>query len=147
MKTIFLTLAFCSMAIGADASDVKFPQKKIMVGSKKLTVELAVTNAQRQRGLMHRKTLAADTGMLFKFGREQVLTFWMKNTYVPLSIGFFTKDKVLVDIQEMEPVTSMLQFKIPRYHSKKLAMYALEVNRGWFKKNKISLGKKLVILD
>jgi uncharacterized membrane protein (UPF0127 family) len=65
----------------------------------------------------------------------------MKNTYISLSIGYFNNQKTLVDIQKMQPV-SMLQTKIPSYESKKPARYALEMNHGWFEKNKINIGAK-----
>ena len=123
-------------------ANVEFPKKNIRIGNKTIVVEVAETNKQRQQGLMNRTSLKPSGGMLFVFEREKPLQFWMKNTFIPLSIGFFDGKRVLVDIQDMEPVTSTMQKKIPRYQSKKPAKYALEVKLGWFVKNGIKIGQK-----
>jgi len=68
----------------------------------------------------------------------------MKNTFIPLSIGYFDKSRKLVEIQEMEPVTSVMQVQIPTYYSKKKAMYALEMSKSWFKDNGVKLGSQLI---
>jgi uncharacterized membrane protein (UPF0127 family) len=112
------------------------------VGGRPLSVEVAQTPDQLEQGLMFRKSLDRNEGMLFIFDTERELAFWMKNTFIPLSIGFFDKDKKLVDVQEMEPVGSIMDLSIPRYVSRKPAMYALEVNRGWFLKNGLKPGAR-----
>lgn len=80
--------------------------------------------------------------MLFVYDKQQVLSFWMKNTFIPLSIGFFDRNKKLVDIQDMEPMKSIMQEPQISYQSKFPAKYALEMNKGWFKKNQIKLGTR-----
>lgn len=125
--------------------EINFKKKEISVGKSKVIVEIAQTDSERALGLMHRRSLSQGYGMLFIFENERPLNFWMKNTFIPLSIGFFDKNKTLVDIQDMEPVTSQFQERIPTYESKKPAQYALEVNRGWFKTNKIKMGDRLKI--
>lgn len=84
--------------------------------------------------------------MLFIFDREQTLSFWMKNTFIPLSIGFFDDSKRLVDIQDMSPASSLMQAKFPSYASRKPAKYALEVNQGWFSRHNIGLGTTFKLL-
>ena len=91
---------------------------------------------------MFRKELAMGTGMLFIYPEEKTLSFWMKNTLIPLSIGFFNKDGLLVDMQDMQPA-SMAEKNIQIYKSNGLAKYALEVPLGWFKKTKIKIGDRL----
>lgn len=120
-----------------------FQIEQIQIDNLKLKVEVATTVEEHALGLMRRTSLAADSGMLFVFEDESIRRFWMKNTYIPLTIGFFDKSGVLVDMQDMEPVRSEIQTQIPQYQSLKPAKYALEVNRNWFKKNKLSLGAKL----
>ncbi|MGE0762891.1 MAG: DUF192 domain-containing protein [Bdellovibrionales bacterium] len=115
---------------------------KAFLGQKELQVEMADTAEARSQGLMYRRTMPFNQGMLFVFGMEQSLTFWMKNTYMPLSIGFFNSQLELVDIQDMQP-ESMLVKELPRYTSRKPARLALEMNQGWFAKNKIAVGAKL----
>lgn len=120
---------------------VEFKKTEITISGKTITVELAETETQRNRGLMYRDNLPADQGMLFIFESEQPLSFWMKNTYIDLSIGYFDKNRTLVDIQDMKK-TSVLTVEFPSYESRKPAQYALEMNQGWFKKNKIKLGAR-----
>ncbi|MBC7742658.1 MAG: DUF192 domain-containing protein [Bdellovibrionaceae bacterium] len=92
---------------------------------------------------MFRKKLGSDEGMLFVFESEGIRTFWMKNTLIDLSIGYFDKSKKLIDIQEMKAMNSVLEKDLPTYPSKSPAMYALEMPTGWFKKNKIKEGAQL----
>ncbi len=144
---LFLVLACFTFEVYGQINNqaINFRKKEIQVGKSKLIVELAQTDSERALGLMHRKSMPAGYGMLFIFNEEKKLNFWMKNTFIPLSIGFFNKNKVLVDIQDMTPVRSADQTDIPSYESKAPAQYALEVNRGWFKTNKIKLGDKIKI--
>lgn len=140
-----LLLVFLLSAFAHAEQGQKLPLEEIQVGSKKIKVEVARTPAQLSTGLMYRKKLEKDSGMLFIFKEERILSFWMKNTFIPLSIGFFDADKELVEILEMEPVKSVMQLDIPRYQSKAEAVYALEMNEGWFKKNGIEPGARLVL--
>lgn len=126
------------VSVTALAMDVQ----TLTIGEAQVTVEVARTSAELQKGLMYRKSLDPDKGMLFVFPEQRTLSFWMKNTFIPLDIGFFNEDRVLVDIQSMDPVVSEMQKDIPSYESRKPARYALEVNRGWFKKHKIKLGQR-----
>lgn len=124
------------------AQSPNFSKRQIVLGGKTLTVEISETPEQRQQGLMHRKVLEEDSGMLFIFDRPQQLSFWMKNTLIPLSIGFFDKDKKLLNVKQMHPPKSMLlqDHQLERYSSEGPAKYALEMNIGWFKSNKIKSG-------
>lgn len=140
-----LALSLWTTAYAKEVPEVSFEQSQIKVGSKNVTVELAKSPAQHEHGLMFRKSLPTDTGMLFIFGDEEVRYFWMKNTIIDLSIGYFDKNKVLVDTQEMA-ATSMMDEHPPAYPSAKPAMYALEMTKGWFAKNKIKLGQKFEFL-
>lgn len=118
------------------ADEIKFEKKKMKIGIAILTVELADTPEKLSKGLMDRQKMGEDEGMLFVFPDEEVRHFWMKNTFIPLSIGFFSRDKKLLEIQDMDAVRSAVE--IPKnYSSKKPATYALEVNRGWFSRHKV----------
>ena len=138
MRALFLSLVFISL----NSFAVEFPKQKMKLGKKTLVVEVATTEQQHAQGLMHRKEVPDGTGMLFIFDSEQPMEFWMKNTFVPLTIGFFDKKKKLVETIDMEPVKSEMEQNPPRYKGTKKAMYALEVRQGWFKKNKIDLKTK-----
>lgn len=127
----------------ATLPEVRFRKEKIQIAERIIYVEVAETEAQHERGLMYRKVLPPNEGMLFVFKNESTRYFWMKNTYVDLSIGYFDANKTLVDIQEMKAVTSVMEERPPTYPSQKPAQYALEMPKEWFKKNKIKLGAKL----
>lgn len=125
---------------------VQFAKKKLQIGSQTLLVEIADTQEKTSLGLMYRKELKNGQGMLFIFPDEQVRSFWMKNTFIPLSIGYFNAKKELIDIQDMSPVGSEMQTHLPTYVSVGPAQYALEVPRGWFAKHKIGLKEKFKLL-
>lgn len=110
------------------------PFLQLQINGEKLKVEVAVTEQERRQGLMHRESLDEGTGMLFSFDREEILTFWMKDTKIPLSIGFFDSNRRLVNIEEMPAHTKKF------YHSKRPCLYALEVPAGWFEKKSIVPG-------
>ena len=118
----------------------------IELGGKKLTVEIADTEELRAQGLMNRYHLSQNKGMLFIFNEPQILTFWMKNTKIPLSIAFFDEKKNLINLIDMSP-PSLHTNTYPSYQSKKAALYALEVNQGWFKENEIEPPMKFSFLD
>ena len=124
----------------------KFKKEKIQVGTKTIVVEIADNEELHELGLMYRKSLGADDGMLFIFSTEKPLSFWMKNTFVDLSIGYFDKNATLIDIQEMK-ATSLVEQNPPSYPSAKPAKYALEMNKPWFAKNKIKVGTKIKFLE
>lgn len=117
-----------------------FTKEKIQLGTKTLDVEVARTPDQHERGLMFRDKLGKDDGMLFIFPEPQALGFWMKNTMIDLSIGYFDKDLKLIDIQEMKTGKNIADEALPVYRSSGIAKYALEMNKGWFDANNIKLG-------
>ena len=110
------------------------PSSQIQINGTNLTVELASSDKQRAHGLMGRTALAEGTGMLFIFERPQILSFWMKNTTIPLSIGFFDENGRLINIEDMVPQKND---ELPVYKSKKPALYAIEVPQGWFDRHQI----------
>lgn len=130
-----------------DLSRPKFEKKWIQINEKKIEVEIADTELKRSYGLMYIEKLKTDQGMLFIFESEQPLAFWMKNTLVDLSIGYFDKNKKLVDIQDMRGQKSILNQDLRSYPSKSSAQYALEVPLGWFKSNKIKVGNKFSFVN
>jgi len=134
-------LSVSTWAFANESTEVVFEKKKIRIGQLKIDVELAKTNEQQQRGLMYRKSLKDNDGMLFVFDREDYRTFWMKNTWIDLSIGYFDKNRILKEIIDMK-ATSSLEVAPPSYPNRFPAQYALEMNKGWFSKNKIKIGDK-----
>jgi uncharacterized protein len=99
-------------------------------------VEVADTDAERQTGLMGWTVLPEDAGMLFVFEGEQTLSFWMKDTLIPLSIAYIDAEGRIVDIQDMQPLDDVP----PHYVSAEPARYALEVNQGFFEERGVTIG-------
>ena len=93
-----------------------------------LVAELAISNEERARGLMHRPSLPDGEGMLFVFDRDQQLSFWMKNTIIPLSIAFIASDGRITEIRDMRPLD------LTPVVSARSVRYALEVPQGWFER-------------
>ncbi len=114
---------------------------KIIINRKALKVEIADTAKKREKGLMDKKSLPENEGMLFIFEEPKILHFWMKNTSIPLSIAFINENFEIIQIEDMYP------YDIVNIHSSKApAKYALEVNQGWFERNNIKVGSKIKII-
>ena len=111
----------------------------IKIGDADLNVRLATTPKQQAKGLMDVSKLPGNEGMLFCYPEEKILSFWMKSTPIPLSIAFFDRNKKIIQIEDLKP-NDEASIKTERP-----AMWALEVNQGWFQKNNISLGEKMIL--
>ncbi|MDC7236130.1 MAG: DUF192 domain-containing protein [Spirochaetales bacterium] len=111
--------------------------KEISIGDNTLLVEIADTPETRAAGLMHRKDLPSDRGMLFIFEQEQRMSFWMKNTHIPLSIAYISKAGEIKEIYDMTPLSEK---PVPSRHS---VLYALEVNKGYFEEKGIAPGDRV----
>lgn len=147
MKIFAITLVSIiflqSLCLGASKkNDIIFDKKYIYLAGKLIHAEIADTPEKSERGLMFRTKIGPNSGMLFIFDDERPRSFWMKNTFIPLDIGYFNSKKELIDVQTMTPVTSEMQLDIPTYPSKGPAMYALELPKGWFSKHKIRLKER-----
>ena len=117
------------------------PQKlasiRLNAGMHLIQAEVAKTPEERTIGLMFRKTMGANDGMLFAFDEAAPQCFWMKNTLLPLSAAFVSDDGVVVNIEEMKPQT------LDSHCSGKPVRFVLEMNQGWFAKRGIKSGTKL----
>ena len=103
-----------------------------------LTAELAANSASHLCGLAFRDNLPVNHGMLFVYPRQQILSFWMKNTFIPLSIAFLDGAGNIREIHDMDPA-----YPTRRYTSKLPARYALEVKKGWFSDKGIKVGDRV----
>lgn len=133
-----LTLLFAAILNTVSANEsLKFGEIDISIQEISLTVEYADTFELRNRGLMFRRTLCTQCGMLFHFGSQRPAGMWMKNTFIPLDVAFIRQDGVITDIKAMEP------HDLTSIGSSEPVLYALEMNQGWFAKNGIKVGDKL----
>jgi uncharacterized membrane protein (UPF0127 family) len=101
--------------------------------------EIAEDEAKRRKGLMERTELAEDAGMLFVYDREQPLSFWMRNTVIPLSIAYIDAEGRIADIQDMQPLDET------PHPSAEPARYALEVNQGFFEERGVEVGDEVEV--
>lgn len=133
MRFISSILLFCLISLQSAWGE----NISLAIGKYKIDAEIADTLQTRQLGLMYRKSLCADCGMLFIFAKAEMLNFWMKNTPIPLSIAFIAADGSILNIDEMQPNT------INIHGSRSEALYALEMNSNWFTQNGIKPGEKI----
>ena len=99
-----------------------------------ITVEIARTDQERAQGLMYRKKLPDGAGMIFIFERDEQLSFWMKNTLIPLSIAFIASDGRITEIKDMQPLD------LTSVTSSRSVRYALETPQGWFNRAGVKPG-------
>lgn len=136
--TVLLYLLAAMSATWAEPA----PSTKIYtlhIGMHRIQAEIADTPQSRERGLMQRTHLCEHCGMLFVFEEAAQHGFWMKNTPLPLSIAFINTDGVILNIADMQPGTSLI------HRAQGNALYALEMNRGWFAKRGIKRGSMVLL--
>ncbi len=120
------------------AHSQSLPKIPLYIHDKEIWAEVAQTPEERMYGLMGRKHLGKDEGMLFIFETEDYHGFWMKDTFLPLSIAFIDKDGRIVWITDMKPLT--LDSHVPP----RPILYALEMNKGWFFSHGVKVGDKIM---
>ncbi len=104
-----------------------------------MRVEIADEPDEQAKGLMERTALGEERGMLFVFPSEEIRSFWMENTLIPLSIAYIDAEGRIVDIQDMRA----LDDDAPHYVSAEPAQYALEVNKGFFEERGVEVGDRV----
>lgn len=137
-----LTLVFAShqpAKAAADSAQPALPTVTLLIDDKQLIAEVAATGQQRYMGLSFRATMDENKGMLFVYERERMLTFTMRNTLIPLSIAFISEDMVINEVHDMNVGPNQL------FDSRAPARYALEVNQGWFERNGVHVGARIVM--
>jgi uncharacterized membrane protein (UPF0127 family) len=136
-------LAVLIGALGAMAANAQgvpqtqLPRTTLNAGMHLLQVQLAQDYEQRQTGLMWRKEMPQNEGMLFIFEQAGVQCFWMRNTLIPLTAAFVADDGTIVNLADMKPMNDN------SHCSQKPVRYVLEMNHGWFAKRNIQAGFKL----
>ncbi|MEN6363541.1 MAG: DUF192 domain-containing protein [Rectinema sp.] len=142
LVSLALFVLLISCAGNADAADKPNPTLKtveLRIGAAVVKAEVAATELERNRGLMFRKSLADGKGMLFVFDKDERISFWMKNTSLPLSLAYLSSDGVITQILDLKP------FSQEARQSERSVRYALEVPQGWFAKQGIAVGDKVEI--
>lgn len=135
-----LAAAIVSMAASearAQGEPQNLPTTTLAVGMHSIRAQLARSPEQRQIGLMFRKEMPTREGMLFVFEQASPQCFWMRNTFIPLSIAFLADDGTVVNIADMQPQSDA------SHCSDKPVRFALEMNQGWFAKRGVKPGTRL----
>ncbi len=148
MLAAALALA-AGMPIGCDrggtptgAVGAALPTVTIRLGSREFVCEVAATEQSRERGLMHRKSMPQHHGMIFVFERAQDLSFWMRNTEIPLDIVFVNEAGRVLNIESMKPFDEWT-----RTTSLGAAKYAIELNAGAASTAGVQPGEVIAIPD
>jgi hypothetical protein len=131
-----LLAALLSVA-SAQAQSPRPDTVQLTAGIHLITAEVAANDPTRTRGLMFRKSLPANHGMLFLFDRKATHCMWMRNTLIPLSVAFIEDDGTIVNIENMQPHDDS------SHCARQPVRYALEMEQGWFGKRGIGPGAKL----
>ncbi|MBP6368841.1 MAG: DUF192 domain-containing protein [Burkholderiales bacterium] len=140
VAALALAALIASMSASAQPADGKpqsLPITTIKVGPHPVAAEVAATPDQRTIGLMYRFSLPADHGMLFVFPEPQPLSFWMRNTYIPLSIAYIDVEGRILNVVEMAPRSDAT------HPSRGEALYALEMRKGWFADKGVGPGTRV----
>ena len=135
-----LLLALCvgtSAASAQEGPQLNLQRVELTAGMHRIDAQVAATPQQRQIGLMHRKEMPQQEGMLFVFEQPATQCFWMRNTLLPLTAAFVEDDGTVVNLADMKPQTE------DSHCSAKPVRYVLEMNQGWFAKRGIKAGAKL----
>ncbi|CAM4373233.1 DUF192 domain-containing protein [Comamonas aquatilis] len=131
-------LGFGSLASAQDGSpQMNLRRTDLTAGMYRIDTQLAVTPQQREIGLMFRKEMPQQEGMLFVFEQPGVQCFWMRNTLLPLTAAFVADDGTIVNLADMKPQSD------DSHCSAKPVRFVLEMNQGWFAKRGIKAGAKL----
>jgi len=137
IRSLARFLAPCLLVASIAAQAAELPTRALTIDGNALTVEVAATPETRENGLMNRFSLQPDHGMLFVFESPQPLAFWMKNTYVALSIAFVDANGRILNIEDMRPQDESTHW------SKGPALYAIEMRKGWFASKGIAAGDRV----
>jgi uncharacterized protein len=118
-----------------DHAQPKLPTLKLFVGNQEIVAETALTTPQIATGMMFRKEMGTNEGMLFVFGRPHRVSFYMKNTLIPLSGAYIDADGTILEIVDLNPLD---ETPVPAKSDQ--VVFVLEMNQGWFKRNNLSAG-------
>ncbi|HET7731527.1 MAG TPA: DUF192 domain-containing protein [Usitatibacter sp.] len=133
----FLSALVLSLLVAAASAEPAMRTTQLRIGKHTLRVEVAATDAQREKGLMFREKMGANDGMLFVFDEPAYHAMWMKNTPLPLSVAFVDREGVILNILDMEPHT------LDAHASAGPSIYAIETNKGWFASRGIKAGERV----
>lgn len=126
-----------ALLLAATAAVAEMPRMELTAGFHRIEAEVAATQPERMQGLMHRRVMPRNQGMLFVFPQAARHCMWMRNTYLPLSVAFLDETGRILNIADMQPRTEDSHCAVAP------ARFALEMNRGWFAERGLKAGIRL----
>ena len=136
-RTALLLVLLPLLSWAQDGPQPRLRTVPLTAGMHVIQAELAITPLQQQTGMMFRRSMGTNEGMLFVNEGSDVRCFWMRNTLIPLAIAFIADDGTIVNIAEMKPQSDQ------SHCSARPVRFALEMNAGWFGKRGFKAGSKL----
>ncbi|MCL2876864.1 MAG: DUF192 domain-containing protein [Betaproteobacteria bacterium] len=137
MKTTMIRQVLVAGMLLVAAGAANAQRASLEVGKHRIEVEVAADEQTRNFGLMYRKHLSPDQGMLFMYSYSVRICMWMKNTLIPLSVAFLDEEGRILNIEDMTPQSE------ENHCSVKPARYALEMNQGWFAGHGVKAGDRI----
>lgn len=138
---VLALLSLVPMTAGFAATAADMPRLQLTAGIHVVQAEVAHTFETRARGLMFRKSMGANQGMLFVFQENATHCMWMRNTLIPLAVAFIDANGTILNVEEMQPQTENSHCAV------RPAKYALEMNAGWFTQKGVRPGTQLGGID
>lgn len=135
---LLCALPLVLQACGSEPPRIRLPVAVLRVKGHEIRVEVARAPGEMSRGLMYRRSLERDCGMLFSYESPRTLSFWMKNTRIPLDIAFLDGKGRILQIERMRPYD-----ELRRTVSREPAQHALEMNLGWFATHGVGVGDRV----
>lgn len=141
MRQVNTAALFMALTLGSawaqDQPQERLPAVELTAGMHRIVAEVAATPQQQMIGLMHRRDMGANEGMLFVYEASGQQCFWMRNTLLPLTIAFIDDDGRIVNLADMQPMTE------DSHCSAKPVRFTLEMHQGWFAKRGLKAGSRL----
>lgn len=139
MRALIAAMLMLLLAQGAQAQGM--PRMELSAGMYRIDAEVANSAERREHGLMYRRTMPPEQGMLFVFDELGPHCMWMKNTPLPLSVAFLDDQGRILNVEDMAPQTEDSHCAV------RPARYALEMNLGWFRQKGLKAGSRVMGLE
>jgi len=136
LSAVLIVLVLCSLPV-LSACSSGLAKVRVTIGGESFTVEVARTDEEKRTGLMNRKSLGPREGMLFVYPGDEHLSFWMKNTSIPLTLAFLSREGEILQIEQLKP------FSLKAVVSERAARYALELSQGVLSELGVRVGDRV----
>lgn len=137
MRHLIFSIGLILSLISTAHAQTPMPRMELTAGFYRIEAEVAANQKNRMQGLMHRRSMQPNEGMIFVFTQEDRHCMWMRNTFLPLSVAFLDSEGRILNIEDMEPQTE------DNHCAAAPARFALEMNKGWFAAKGIKPGQRI----